>query len=237
MSKEQSDDGSQSSLQELSNGGSQSPSEVLSDGDSHSSVEITIGRNNLRIEGSEDFISSELSTILDRIDLGPQPEIDDKEGSNKALSTEQEPSGNGASPQEEIDEDSTEKEAADSQLRKVADRINVPYESLSKHFYLDDDTVHIHDPREIESKYALLGYCTIKEELTGDTYHDNTEIKKKLIDDEKVNIEDWGGTLLYSLRKSGYIKDNPNSQKSRFKPFKITPSGREEFVDWLNEDD
>lgn len=140
------------------------------------------------------------------------------------------------SPSIESEEDADEESDSTSKLKDVADRINVPYEALSEYFYMDGDEIHIHDPREIKPKYALIGYCTLKEELHNDTYHDNTDTKKKLIDNEKVNIEDWGGTLLYNLRESGYIKDNPNSQKSRFKPFKITPSGREELVDWLNED-
>ena len=222
---------------EMSGGGTRSSVEEMSKDESLSSVVISIGQNELRIEGTESFISNELSNILDRIDLSSQSQMDTKDAIDKAGSMDEEASENGASPSTRSEEDLEEEVDDSSPLKKVAERINVPYGALSEHFYLDEDEIHIQDPRNIEPKYALLGYCTIKEELHGKTYHENTETKKKLIDNEKVNIEDWGGTLLYNLREGGYIKDDPNSSKSRFKPFKITPSGREKLVDWLNEDD
>jgi hypothetical protein len=139
---------------------------------------------------------------------------------------------------EEREPDETEDvtyEAEDSGLHKVAKRLEVDYQQLTEHFYIDDDGIHVHSPLNIEPKYALLGYCTIKEILSDDIYHDNKETKDKLIDVEKVEIDQWGRELLPNLRSTGLIKDNPNVDQDRNKPFKITPSGRRELVEWLNE--
>ena len=202
---------------------------------SKATVDIAIGHNEIHIEGSEKFISDELSTILDRIDIGDQVSNSDHDSasSQSTLST---------IAQEADDDDTIQEDAellSESQtgLSTVAQKINVSEESLAEHFYLDDGEIHILNPMSIEPKYALLGYCTIKEVLFEESYHDNTQTKKKLIDKEKVKIDSWGSNFLHTLRRAGYIKDDPNSTKSRNKPFKITPSGHEQLVNWLNEDD
>lgn len=209
----------------------------MSDEGTQSTVELTIGKNNLRIEGTEGFISQQLSTILDRIDLGSQPQTSLDEGDGSEQATFGDVSDNGTSVSEKPNPDNRTPSNIDPQLSQIAERVNVKPESLAEHFYLDGEDIHIQNPRNIEPKYALLGYCTVKEEMTEEPYHDNTETKKKLIDVEKVDIDDWGGVLLHSLRQGGYIKDDPHSQKKLNRPFKITPPGRGEFIDWLNEDD
>lgn len=201
---------------------------------SYSSIELSIGQNDLRIEGSEEFISQELSTILDRVDLTEQQNGIGESGSEPEQVTLDDVDRNGDSSTEESNSSNSE---TNTRLAEVADSLNVKTDSLTKHFFLDGDDIHIQDPMNIEPKYALLGYCIIREEMTGDKYHENTATKEKLIDGEKVNIEEWGSSFLYNLRRSGYIRDDPNSKKGRNKPFKITPSGHKEFVQWLNEDD
>lgn len=205
----------------------------MTDQKSESAVDISIGDNNVQVRGSEDFVSKELSNILDKVDLTVQrrtngsgnhqqetPNITDLEDqdSNTTLEAGSIPDG------------------VDPQLAEIADSLNVDIEALSEHFFLEDGEVHIQDPRNIDPKYALIGYCIVREELTGEMYHDYNETKTQLIDGERVNIEEWGSTFLYRLRQSGFIRDDPNSQKSRNRPFKITPGGHEEFADWLDED-
>lgn len=200
-------------------------------------VEISIGDNQLRMEGTEQFLSDELSKVLDRIDLSENAEL--KTGEDQKVKPEEpEPDkkSESESKKSELGDYETSSEEADSELHKVAKRLGLDQEVLAEHFYIDDDGIHIQSPLDIEPKYAVLGYCTIKEILSGDTYHNNKETKDKLIDIEKVEIEKWGSNLLYDLRSGGLIKDNPNVNQDRNKPFKITPSGRRELVEWLNED-
>lgn len=137
---------------------------------------------------------------------------------------------------EEKQHTSAEAKVAKPGLSKFADRANVDASKLEEHFYIDEEEIHVQDPLQIEAKYAVLGYCSIREVLDEDPYHDNTETKKKMIDVEKVNIDSWGRKLLPNLRSAGLIKDDPNTEMSRNKPFKVTPKGRKEFVEWLNED-
>lgn len=204
-------------------------------------VEITLGGNKVRIEGTEEFISNELDTILDRISLADSAE--------PSTPTEQVNNGDNSEnsgADQSVDEDITDFGTSDVEslsnfdpITKVSHQLNIDRDNLENHFYIEgtksDFNIHILDPREIPPKYALLGYCTIKEILSEETYHGNTETKKKLIDQEKVNIKDWGRVFLHNLRKEGYIKDDPNTDKKRNRPFKITPKGRNEFLDWVTE--
>lgn len=192
-------------------------------------AELKVGENEVRLEGSEQFVSDELSNIFDSIDItanysaGPPAESSGT------------PDGPSAGTPGEVDEEVETDESEADGLQKVATRLNVDVESLSEHFYVEGDEVHIQDPMSVDAKFAFLGYCTIREILMGVQYHENNETKQALIDREKVNIGQWGSNFLYNLRRSGLIKDKPHTEKSRNKPFKITPSGREELVDWLNE--
>lgn len=212
----------------------------MTEEDTNSFVDITVGSNNVRVEGSEDFISQELSTILQSLNLDRQQpvesEIEEKgaDDDTEQVDLGMESTIDGDSPSSEFD---NSRGNINPQLEKVARRINVDPDDLANHFYIQSGEVHIQNPLEIEPKYALLGYCIIREVLDDVTHHDNLETKRKLIDKEKVNIEQWGGVLLHKLRQSGSIKDDPNSTKSQNKPFKITPKGQEKLVDWLNDDD
>jgi hypothetical protein len=202
-----------------------------------SEVEVTVGQTSVRIEGSESFIERELPAILDW--------VDSTDGSTEKARGTQEPESESSgvttqpSLSEAVSEDQSESsdEEAESKLAEIARNLNVDPDKLSKHFYIDEDenSIHIQNPMEIEAKYALLGYCDLREHLTGDTYHDNNKTKKKLIDQEKVDIQRWGSSLLYNLRRNGLVKDDPNADRERNKPFKITPKGHEEFVQWVNE--
>lgn len=189
-----------------------------------SEIEIVVGENRVRINGSEEFISRELSTVLNQIDMENGVNYDEQKDKQQGESGD-------------IEDNISGDDELSSDISQVANKINVNPSSLAEHFYTDEDGIHIHNPMDIPPKYAVLGYCTIKEELDNITYHNNTETKKKLIDKEKVDIERWGGELLHSLRQGGYIKDDPNTTKSKNKPFKITPSGRKELINWINEDD
>lgn len=190
-------------------------------------IELSVGNNELRMVGSEDFLSNTLDSLLDRINL-EDPGVD----SDKS---KEESSGVGDDYSQEDGSSSPESEE-NSDLYYVADRLNADPESLDSHFYIQDDEIHIQDPLKIEPKYALLGYCSIREILTEEPYHNNQETKKKLIDQEKVEIDEWGSQFLHNLRRSGLIKDNPNVDQDRNKPFKIMPKGRRELIEWLNED-
>lgn len=217
----------------------------MSDEIASSVVEITVGANEVRIEGSESFVSDELERILDKVDFtdsnestlssrhGTGDDRSDKGSTDRGDTGDPRPMGSEPEKQRSFDEYSG------YSLSEVAQRINVPEESLYNHFYLDldddDFSIHIHDPRNIPEQQAFLGYCTIKEILSNQTYHNNTDTKKRLIDGEKVNIDEWGRKFLHNMRKMGYIKDDPNTDKKRNKPFKITPKGRERLVDWLTE--
>lgn len=202
-----------------------------------SEVEVTIGQTSVRIEGSESFIERELPTILDW--------VDSTDGSTEQARGTQESESelSGVTTQPSIDEAVSEDWSepsdgeAESKISEIASDLNVDPDKLSEHFYIDEDekSIHIQNPMGIEPKYALLGYCDIREHLTGETYHDNNKTKKKLIDQEKVDIGRWGSSLLYNLRRNGLIKDDPNADRERNKPFKITPKGHKEFVQWINE--
>lgn len=212
----------------------------MSEESENSVVEISVGQNQLRVEGSEEFISDELSKILDRVDMTAPPALPaEADGGEEAVESEVSKPGEQAKLFDEPapnQADTGEDSDTDTELSEVANRLNVEPNAISEYFFIDGDEVHIQDPMNIQPRYALLGYCSIKEILTGEQYHDNAATKKKLIDVEKVNISEWGGNLLYSLRQEGLIKDNPHTDKKRNKPFKITPPGREELVKWLNED-
>lgn len=210
--------------------------------DDKSSVEIVIGPNEIRINGSEKFVSEELEALLEKVDLTKSVE---------PLGT-QTPSGMARVEKEELiehDQEDGENAVSSSEssihdpLNRVAESLNVPPGGLKDQFYLDETEdnedgeleIHIMYPTKIPQKYALLGYCTIKEELTGQTYFDNKATKEKLVDGEKVPIEYWGRKLVHNLRNEGLIKDDPNSDKKRNRPFKVTPKGRSQFVEWVRQ--
>lgn len=202
-----------------------------------SEVEIAVGQTNVRIEGSESFIESQLPQILNWANkantLASTEEEDedsggsDDESTQKHLPTVMEAEGG------EVDQHSS----VDPRMEEVAQKLNVDPSALSSHFYIDDDGVHITNPMAIQPEFALLGYCTIKEEMSGNTYHDNRETKQVLIDQEKIDIERWGSEFLYRLRSEGLIKDDPNTDRSRNKPFKITPKGHQKFINWVTSED
>ena len=196
----------------------------------HSFVELKIGRNEVRLEGTEEFISQELSTILEKIDLVSQQQ-DNLEGSLE--------SGQSTHSDEDIEVNSSDsdKEPSESEgvLKSVAKKLGVDIDIINDHFYIDNGDIHIANPLDIEPKYALIGYCIMKEYKDDEIYHDNLETKRKIIDSEKVNVERWGD-LLSNLRRSGHIKDDPSYQGERNKPFKVTPKGQKELVEWINED-
>lgn len=210
----------------------------MTDDPDKSLVEISIGDNQLRMEGTEDFLSNQLSEVLDRLDLSKQFESGANGDSRTATKNQDqgEVSQDGSETPTSEDDDGGPPEDGDSELHKVARRLEVDYEKLAEHFYIDEDGIHVHNPLKIEPKFAALGYCTIKEIVFDEIYHDNKGTKDKLIDIEKVEIDQWGRNFLPDLRSEGLIKDNPNVDRDRNKPFKITPSGRREFVEWLNED-
>jgi antitoxin component of MazEF toxin-antitoxin module len=201
-----------------------------------SQVELSVGQTSIRIEGTESFIERELPTLLDWVDTKEteaeqheQVQTEDNTDEADVQSSLPVKKGTGAG---------NESGEAKSKLDQVAQQIGADADKLSDHFYIDEseETIHIQNPMDIDSKYALLGYCDIREKLTGETYHDNSKTKKKLIDQEKVDIERWGSSLLYTLRRNGLIKDDPNSDRNRNKPFKITPKGHKKFVKWINGD-
>lgn len=200
---------------------------------STSEVEIAVGQTSVRIEGSESFIESQLPRILDWADgasdlAAPVENESDNsyDGSTQApLPTVEDTEDN------EVESQSL----ADSRMEEVAQKLNVEASALSAHFYIDDDGVHITNPMAIEPEFALLGYCTIREQLTGETYHDNRKTKQTLIDQEKVDIERWGSNFLYRLRNEGLVKDDPNTDRRRNKPFKITPKGHQKFINWVTD--
>ena len=211
----------------------------MSEKSDKSVVEIVFGSNEVRVKGAEDFVSDELERILDRIDLAQsvEPKEEPKQRERENTPGQQVPLDEQDFRPEQENETTVETDS--DPLQKVSERINIPERALLEHFYVEEKEsgmdVHIQDPISIPGKIALLGYCTIREELTGTTYHDNQKTKKKLIDVEKVDIDSWGRKFLHRLRKDGLIKDNPNTDKKRNRPFKITPKGRQEFVNFLSE--
>jgi hypothetical protein len=208
-------------------------------------IDVEFGQTRVRIEGSEDFVSDELPNVIQLVqenrELVSSPQESDEQ-------EEQSPPGQDSSGAEtpplaefrEADEaEPVEEEPSreNDRMAKVAESLGVEREKLSSHFYIDDDEIHIQHPRDIDPKYALLGYAVLHKELTGENYLDNRETKEKLIDHEMVDIDRWGSNFIYRLRQEGLIKDDPNTDKQRNKPFKITPRGFNEFLDWLEEND
>lgn len=201
-------------------------------------VELSLGENHLRIEGSEEFIGNQLETVIDRLDLSHQETRASSQVEDSEKTTQED---DGVRDRELDDFQETESEeddgatlASDDRLKKVAEEINADYDKLSQHFYVDDDGPGIHDPRNIEPKYALLGFCVIEKVLNGKNTFGNREMKTRLTDDEMVPIDNWGSQFLYNLRRAGVIKNDPNSDKSRNVPFKLKPQGIHEFVEWVN---
>lgn len=178
-------------------------------------VLVESGNNKVKITGSEDFISENLEEVLGRL---TQSETE-------------------TTTIESTDEKAVDSEEEDSLIKKLSKAQNLNPEKMSNLFYVDEETeeIHIDDPQKIPPKYALAGYCALRETLTGETKVPNSETKNILIDREKMEIDEWGSKFLYTLRKSGWIKD-ASSDKSRNKPFKLTPKGLRNLREWLDED-
>ena len=209
--------------------------------EANSEVNIQVGSNRVHIAGSEEFIIDELPKILDWVS---QADITEESvTAEESVNGEEEGNSDGRldqttllpAPEEGKPEKATD--GAISKIEEIAMSINADPEKLSDHFYTDDDGIGVQDPRHIDPTYALLGYGIIKKELTGDAYLDNTETKKKLIDHEMVDIDRWGPNFLHQLRRKGLIKDDPNTDRKRNKPFKITPKGFDEFINWLENEE
>lgn len=200
-----------------------------------SSIEIELGQNRVKLEGSEGFISDELDGVIQLVQDYQEAIEDERDGQVERERGEQ-ATFEDLEETEQPSQETPEAESDDTDgdpLKQVARSLNLPYGELSRHFYVEDGEIHVQDPRNIKPKYALLGYGIIRKQLKGETYIDNKATKEKLIDGEMVDIDRWGGKFLYRLRNEGLIKDDPNSDKSRNKPFKITPSGFDEFSSWL----
>lgn len=207
----------------------------MSDENTRSLVEISVGETQLKVEGSEEFISEELSKILDQVDMAASTVPTESGEHSPSETTKPRDQPKSLEHSEAEQPKTTTDKYANSNLAKVADRLNVESSALEEYFVIDEGNIRIRNPMDIEPKYALLGYCSIQEILTDDQFHDNNKVKKKLIDVEKVDINEWGRKFLYRLRNQELIKDNPNTNKQRNKPFKITPSGRKDLINWINE--
>lgn len=202
-----------------------------------SSIEIELGQNRVKLEGSESFISGELGDVIQLVQDYQKAVGVERDGKVERERGEQ-ATFEDLEETEQPSREETEDESGDTDedpLKQVARSRNLPYDKLSRHFYVEDGEIHVQDPRNIKPKYALLGYGIIRKELKRETYLDNKATKEKLIDGEMVDIDRWGGKFLYRLRNEGLIKDDPNSAKSRNKPFKITPTGLDEFSAWLED--
>lgn len=211
---------------------------------SNSVVEINFGENKVRVEASEKFITEELESILkwttqsiERVDIEEETEEESDYNHERAEQTSLVEVTEAEEDEGQDEETKTEFEDEIDELTEIAQGLNVDEEKLSRYFYIDGEGTHIKDPLEIDPKYAFLGYCLIEKERTGDPYRNNRRTKEVLIDREMIDINRWGSTFLYRLRNDDLIKDDPNSDKGRNKPFKITPKGHREFVNWLQQEE
>jgi len=215
---------------------------------SNSVVEINFGQHRVRVESSEEFISEQLESILswttesiEKVEAGSEiesPEPEEEELTQELLADVRDNTnevghkpGSGESERDKAPVNT--KHTGGEQLGKIAKQLNIDPSALSDHFYLDGEGTHIRDPLDIDPKFAFLGYCLIEKERTGESYRENRATKQALIDREMIDIDSWGSNFLYRLRQEGLIKDNPNSDRKRNRPFKITPKGHREFVNWI----
>lgn len=191
-------------------------------------VNITVGQNKIELVGSEQFISDELSDILEKVNIqkGVKNSSEDSE-----IPTEPDNSESNSS-NDELD-NSVNK--SNSDLEVVAESLGVDIGKIRQYFYIENDELHIENPLNIEPKYALLGYLSIENERQNKTTFDNLGMKDTLITKEGVDIDSWGD-FIYNSRRRGEIRDDPDSEQSRNKPFRLTRAGREEFIHWINED-
>jgi hypothetical protein len=213
---------------------------------SNSVVEINFGENRVRVEASEEFITEELKSILEwttqtieQVEIEEETEEETDSRHERAEQTSLVEVTEESTEEVEDQDEKTEAELENGadELAEIAQSLNVDEEKLSSYFYMDGEGTHIKDPLEIDPKYAFLGYCLIEKERTGDPYRDNRRTKEVLIDREMIDINRWGSTFLYRLRNDDLIKDDPNSDKGRNRPFKITPKGHREFVNWLQKEE
>lgn len=201
--------------------------------DTEPKIEMSIGENTILLQGSEDFISSELQTIFDNIDFevvssSTSPDSSGEESSDGTVEAGGEGTGDSESGTSE----------SHSAISTIADRLSIDSSLISTHFYVEDENIHLHNPYDITHKYALIGYCMLKREITGEDVFEQSITKEKLIEQERVPINDWGGKFMYRLRENGVIKNDPSSNKQKNIPFKITPKAEGQFKEWLvsNED-
>lgn len=212
---------------------------------SNAHVEVSIDGAEVSVRGSEKFVREEIESIADlAADLAEASDAkQDSHDGNQAGSDEHRQLGSHTtkksdSSKNELPEGEEQKESVvRGELTEVAQSLNVDPGALGEHFYVDDEGTHVDDPLEIDPKYALLGYGLIEKERTSEPYLDNQETKKTLIEQEMLDIGDWGGSFVYGLRDDGLIQNDPRSEKKRNVPFRITPKGRKEFVEWLSDDD
>lgn len=206
---------------------------IMSQEQRQSVVELSIGGNNVHIKGSEDFVSEQLSTVLSEVEFNGQA----KDISNPSASKD---NINSSNTEVDSSDESTEEDAEDhSQLAEVARSIGVEPGELRRYYFVDDKgALHLENPLNMDPKYAFLGYLTIENERTGKQVFDNTGMKETLVSQEGIDIGDktWGG-FIRNARRRGDIRDDPDTDQERNKPFRLTRAGREEFVEWLNEDD
>lgn len=199
----------------------------------NAAVKIVVGQNEVEIEGSEDFISEELSTVLETLDLETQPDGVVSNGHQPQSGTVEETS-NGAS-HSDAESDTTDSADSSSNLEYVASKLDVEVDSLKRYFFVDDGELHIENPLNIPPRFALLGWCTIENERKGKVTFENLSMKDKLVSQEGVEIDGWGD-FVYNARRRGDIRDDPDSDQNRNKPFRLTRDGREAFIEWLEED-
>jgi len=211
--------------------------------DPNAHVEISVRGAEISVRGSEEFVKEEIDTVADLADdLADLSATERDKESAESSSTDQH-----VQKDSETDGDSDDSTAkppsreplsnVGEEIQEAADGLNVDPVALGDYFYIDEAGTHVDDPLETDPKYALLGYGLIEKERTGDPYLDNQETKQTLIEQEMLPIESWGGTFLYGLRQDGLIQNDPRSEKKRNVPFRITPEGRREFVEWLSDED
>lgn len=202
----------------------------MSDEENHSEIELSIGGNDVHISGSEDFVSEQLSTVLSELEFDdpttPRPDGAISRSANRESDVD---------PESKMDEVTDDHSGFD----KVAESLDVGPELLQKYFFISSDgELHLENPLNMEPRYALLGYLTIETERTGKQVFDNGGMKNKLVSEEGIDLGDstWGD-IVYNARRSGDIRDDPDTTQERNKPFRLTRDGREKFIEWLNEDD
>lgn len=187
--------------------------------DENSRINLESGGDKVEIEGSEEFISNQMEQLKEI-----HPSLFERDSTNTQENQQ-------TIREEDESETSSEETSADNRLQQIAQELDLPYEKLNEEFHLEENKVHIQNPRSIPPKIALLGYCAIKSEID-ENHFENKETKEILENRERVNLDDWKN-ILYNGRDSGIIKDV--GDQKQYKPFKIMPKGLDKLSDWLDE--